>query len=182
MARIPPITGKADVAPEYHYVVDQVMAVFGGLRGPFSMLLHSPKLAEKMLPLVTFNREESVVEGRLRSLAVLATVREREGAYVWAAQVGNARRSGLSEAAIDILRAKADPAALPAEERDIVLYARQLAQTNRVDQPVFATLLQRYGAQWLVELTAAASYFGMLCGLVNAFEVPAPPDGDRFAS
>jgi 4-carboxymuconolactone decarboxylase len=180
MPRIPPITGKADVPPEYHYIVDQVIAVFGALRGPFSMLLHSPKLAEKMLPLVTFNREESVVEGRLRSLAVLATVREREAAYVWAAQVANARRSGLNEAAIDVLRAKGDPSALAADERDIVLYARQLAQTNRVDQTLFDGLLQRHGAQWMVELTAAASYFGMLCGVVNAFEVPPPADGDRF--
>ena len=181
MPRIPPITGEADVAPEYHYIVDQVMAVFGALRGPFSMLLHSPKLAEKVLPLVTFNREESVVDGRLRSLAVLATVREREAAYVWAAQVANARRSGLNEAAIDVLRAKADPSALAADERDIVLYARQLAQTNRIDQALFDRLLQRHGSQWMVELTAAASYFGMLCGVVNAFEVPPPADGDRFA-
>jgi len=182
MPRIPPITGEADVAPEYHYIVDQVMAVFGALRGPFSMLLHSPKLAEKVLPLVTFNREESVVDGRLRSLAVLATVREREAPYVWAAQVANARRNGLHEAAIDVLRARADPAALAAEERDIVLYARQLAQSNRIDQALFDRVLQRHGTKWLVELTAAASYYGMLCGVVNAFEVPPPPDGDRFAA
>jgi hypothetical protein len=32
----------------------------------------------------------------------------------------------------------------------------------------------------MVEMTAAASYFAMLCGVVNAFEVPAPPDGDKL--
>lgn len=181
MPRIPPITGKADVAPEYHHVVDEVVKVFGNVRGPFSMLLHSPKLAHRMLPLVTFNREESVVEGKLRSLAILAAVREREADYVWAAQVGAARRAGVREEAIDVIRAKGDPAALPAEERDIVTYARQLIRTNRVDQAVFDTLMNRYGVQWLVELTAAANYFAFLSGIVNAFEVPAPPDGDRFA-
>ena len=66
MPRITPVTGKAEVAPEYHYVVDQVVDVFGGVRGPFSILLHSPKLAERLLKLVTFNREESVVPGELR--------------------------------------------------------------------------------------------------------------------
>jgi len=78
MPRIAPVTGKADVAPEYHDVVDQVQAVFGNVRGPFSIMLHSPKLAERMLKLVTFNREDSVVPAPLRSLAILAAVREKE--------------------------------------------------------------------------------------------------------
>ncbi len=112
MPRVPPITGKADVAPEYHYVVDEVVKVFGNVRGPFSMLLHSPKLAGRLLRLVTFYREDSMVEGRLRSLAVLAAVREREAAYVGAAQVGAARRAGVREEAIDLIRAKGAPAAL----------------------------------------------------------------------
>jgi hypothetical protein len=34
--------------------------------------------------------------------------------------------------------------------------------------------------QWLVELTAAAHYYAALCGIVNAFEVPAPADGDKL--
>ena len=180
MPRIAPITGKADVAAAHHGVVDAVVKVFGGVRGPFSMLLHSPKLAERLLPLVTFFRDESTVEGRLRSVAILAAVREREAAYVWSAQTAAARRNGVSEATIDVLRAKGDPAGLPAEEREIVVYVRQLMRTNRTDQAAFDALARRHGPQWMVELTAAANYFAMLCGVVNAFEVPAPPDGDRL--
>ncbi len=180
MPRIAPITGKADVAPEYHYVVDQVLEVFGSVRGPFSILLHSPKLAERLLKLVTFNREESVVPAALRSLAILAAVREKEAAYVWAAQVGQARRAGVPEAVIDLLRAKGDPSGLPAEQRDIIGYTRQFMRTNRADQAVFDALKDRFGVQWLVELTAAANYFAFLSGMTNAFEVPALPDGDKL--
>jgi 4-carboxymuconolactone decarboxylase len=125
MPRVPPITGKSDVAAEYHGVVDQVLEVFGSIRGPFSMLLHSPKLAERVIKLVTFYRDETVVEAKLRSVGILAAVREREAAYVWAAQVGAARRNGLAEPVIDLLRAKGDPASLSAEERDVVTYTRQ---------------------------------------------------------
>jgi 4-carboxymuconolactone decarboxylase len=180
MPRLAPVTGKSDVPAEHHKVVDAVVEVFGGVRGPFSMLLHSPKLAERVLGLVKFFRDESVVEGRLRSVAILAAVREREAAYVWAAQVGAARRAGVREEVIDLLRAKGDPAALPAEEREIVTYTRQLMRTNRVDQAAFDALNKRHGAQWLVELTAAANYFALLSGVVNAFEVAAPPDGDKL--
>jgi hypothetical protein len=62
MPRIAPVTGKSDVQAEHHHVVDDVVKVFGGVRGPFSILLHSPELAERLLPLVTFNREKNVVE------------------------------------------------------------------------------------------------------------------------
>jgi len=88
MPRVAPVTGKSDVPAEHHQVVDAVVEVFGNVRGPFSILLHSPALAERVLGLVKFFRDESVVEGRLRSLAILTAVREREAAYVWAAQVG----------------------------------------------------------------------------------------------
>lgn len=180
MPKIAPVSGKADVPAEHHHVVDEVVKVFGGVRGPFSILLHSPKLAERVLPLVTFFREGTVVEPRLRSHAILAAVREREAAYVWAAQVGAARRAGVPEATIDLLRARGDPAGLPEDERDIVTYTRQLMQTNRADQAVLNRLENRHGVQWLVELTAAANYFGFLSGMVNAFDVPAPPDGDKL--
>jgi 4-carboxymuconolactone decarboxylase len=182
MPRLAPVTGKSDVPAEHHKVVDAVVDVFGGVRGPFSMLLHSPKLAERVLGLVKFFRDETVVEGRLRSVAILAAVREREAAYVWAAQVGAARRAGVREEVIDLLRAKGDPAALPAEEREIVTYTRQLMRTSRVDQAAFDALNKRHGAQWLVELTAAANYFALLSGVVNAFEVAAPADGDKLPS
>src|SRR3981081_626662 len=100
MPRIAPITGKSDVPAEYHDVVDDVLSVFGSIRGPFSILLHSPKLAERLLKPVTFNRGGNVVEPKLRSVAILAAVREKEAPYVWAAQVGAARRAGLAESTI----------------------------------------------------------------------------------
>ena len=180
MPRVAPVAGKSDVPAEYHAVVDAVVNVFGNVRGPFSMLLHSPKLAERMLGLVTFFRDESIVEPKLRSVAILTAVREREAAYVWAAQVAAARRNGVREEVIDLLRAKGDPRTLPAEEREIVTYTRQLMRTNRADQAVFDALKNRYGVQWLVELTAAANYFALLSGVVNAFEVAAPADGDKL--
>src|SRR6059036_2483885 len=176
MPRVAPITGKSDVSAEHHAVVDAVVNVFGTVRGPFSMLLHSPKLAERLLGLVTFFRDESVVEPKLRSVAILTAVREREAAYVWAAQVAAARRNGLREEVIDLLRGKADASKFPAEEATIVTYVRQLMRTNRAEQVAFDALHKKYGTKWLVELTTSVHYYAMLCGVVNAFEVATPPD------
>ncbi|MGH7341522.1 MAG: carboxymuconolactone decarboxylase family protein [Candidatus Rokuibacteriota bacterium] len=182
MPRVAPITGKSDVAPEHHAVVDEVLKVFGNVRGPFSMLLHSPKLAERMLAIGNFYRDEGIVAGKDRSLAILVGVRERKAGYVWSAQVNAARRAGVREEAIDVIRKKGDASKLTPEEREIITYAEQLLRNNRVEQPAFDALLKRHGVQWLVELTASANYYGILCGVVNAFEVPAPPDGDKLPS
>ena len=40
--------------PEHADVFDQVIDVFGRVRGPFSVLLRSPQLAERLLPMVPF--------------------------------------------------------------------------------------------------------------------------------
>jgi 4-carboxymuconolactone decarboxylase len=182
MPRVAPITGKADVPAQYHGIVHEVLKVFGNVRGPFSMLLHSPRLAERMLGIGNFYRDESIVAGKDRSLAILVGVRERQGAYVWAAQVNAARRAGVREEAVDVIRKKGDAGKLTAEEREIITYAEQLFRKNRVEQAAFDALVKRHGVQWLVELTASATYYGILCGIVNAFEVAAPPDGDKLPS
>ena len=78
MPRATPISDKSQVSAEYQHVAEDVISVFGRIRGPFSVFLNSPKLADKMLALVKFNRGElRIVEPRLLSHAILAAVRER---------------------------------------------------------------------------------------------------------
>ena len=180
MPRITPITSRAELPAGDQAAADAVVKVFGQIRGPFSVLLHSPKLAELLIPLVPFIHHESVVADKLRSVAILAAAREYGAAYVWAAQVAAARRNGVREEHIELIRAKGDAGKLPAEEREIVNYARQLQRTNRVDQATFDALKNRHGVQWLVELTAVMGYFALVSGVANAFEVAAPPDGDKL--
>jgi len=180
MPRVAPITNKSELPAEHHAAADAVLKVYGNLRGPWTMLLHSPELAARILPMVTFFHDQSIVEGKLRSVAILAAVRELGAEYVWAAQVAAARRNGVRDALIDIIRAKGDPDKLPEGEREIVSYTRQLMRTNRVNQATFDALKNRFGVQWLVELTAAIGYFALVSGIANAFEVPAPPEGDKL--
>lgn len=180
MPRLTPITAKSDLPAEHHDVADAVLKVFGHIRGPFSMLLHSPQLAERLLPLVTFVREGTIVEAKHRFPAILTAARERDAAYVWAAQVEQAHKNGTRKELIDLIRAKGDPGKLPAEEREIVTYTRQLMSTGKVDQATFDTLKNKYGEQWMVELTATAHFFGFIAGICNAFEIQPPEGGDKM--
>lgn len=178
--RIPPVRGKPDMAEEHHAIADRVQAFFGAIGGPFGMLLHSPVLASQVLDVVEDMRVHTLVEAPLRALAIMATVRERRMGYVWSAQVAYARRVGVREEAIDVIRAQGDTASLPEVEREIIDYARELAATEKVSPARFEALRTRHGDRWLVELTTSAQFYTFLCGVVNAFELPIPEGGDRF--
>jgi 4-carboxymuconolactone decarboxylase len=178
MPRVTPVTDKSEVAPEHQHVVDGVLEVFGAIRGPHSILLHTPQLDEHALALGNFFRYNSVVESPQRELAIISAAREKDCLYVWAAQVAAGRRGGLREEAIAAVRDRGDTAGLEMDEAAIIDYVRQLFRSNRVSQASFDALKDRYGVPWLIEMTTVVGYYGMLAGVVNAFELPPPEGGD----
>jgi 4-carboxymuconolactone decarboxylase len=180
MPRLDPITSKSGLPAQDQHAAEAVLEVFGHIRGPFSMLLHSPKLAEQLLPLVTFVRHGSIVEKNVRFAGILTAAREHEANYVWAAQVEQAHKNGIRQELIDLVRAQADPSKFPDDEREVVEYVRQLVRNHRVDDSTFAALKQKYSAQWIVELTAVVSFFGFVAQVCNALEVAPPEGGERF--
>jgi 4-carboxymuconolactone decarboxylase len=182
MPRIDTINSAADVAAEHKPLAEHVMKVFGGIRGPMSVMMHNPALAKPLMDIGDYFRERSVVPGKLRILAVLVAARERQGAYVWAAQVNAARRAGIAEATIDLIRKRAGLDKFSPEEREIVAYAEQLMRTNRAEQTTFDALKKRYGVDWLIELTTVMTYYAMLSNVVSAFEVAVPAEGDKLPS
>ncbi len=179
MAKITLVSDKSQVAEEHGHVFDAVLGVFGSIRGPNSVMLHDPPLAELSLNLGNFFRYDSIVKSPEKELAIITGTREKDCLYVWAAQVAAGKRGGLREEAIAVVKERReDLSALTVEERDIVTYVRQLVRTNRVEEGIFNTLKDRYGLQWLIEMTTVVGYYVMLAGVVNAFDVPPPADGD----
>ena len=178
MPRIPLIQGKDDMPPEHQALAERIVATFGGVVGPSTVLLHTPQLAPPVYDIGDYFRQRSLVPPKLRLLGVLVAARERQGEFVWAAQVEAARRAGMREDVIELVRTRAAASRFPAEEAEVVAYAEQLMRTNRVQQAAFDALRNRHGTPWLIELTVAIGYYAMLSGVVSAFEVPPPADGD----
>ncbi len=86
----------------------------------------------------------------------------------------------MSEQAIEVVKSKGDPSKLPADEKDIINYMRQVVRGNRVEQATFDSLKSRHTPEWIVEMTAAGTYYMFVSKFINPFEVPAPPDGDKL--
>lgn len=186
MARVKPVTRKADVAPEHQHLFDRMLEgtqqvqVAGELRGPQSILMHSPLLAEHARELGNYLRLQSTLKRPESELAIITAARETECRYVWGVHMVAARREGLREEAIATVRDGRDPTGLEPDEAAIVTYVQQLLRTHRVEQTVFDGLLQRHGVQWLMELTAIVGHYGLLAGVLDAFEVEAAPGAEQL--
>jgi 4-carboxymuconolactone decarboxylase len=177
--RVTQITQREQLAEADRSAYDAVTEGRGGsVRGPFGMLLYSPVLCRRHLDVGTYLRFKAQVKPDAGELAIIATARERDCPYVWAAHAPAARKAGVSEAAIVAVRDRAGLAALSPGERDIVDYVRQLLRTNAVAQPLFDRLRDAHGVTWLVELTCLIGHYGIVSGILNAFEVAPRPDAE----
>lgn len=176
--RVTPITQRDQVQERHRPIFDAVAEGRGTVRGPFGILMHSPVLCRRHLDVGTFLRFNSSLEADARELAILATAREKDCPYIWAAHAPTARLAGLSDAVIAAVRDRGDLAALPPIERDIVDFVRQLAQKNAVGAALFDRLQGRHGVPWLVELTCLIGHYGIVASILNAFEVAPSPDAE----
>src|ERR671914_547908 len=108
MPRVKPVADKSEVAPEYQHVADAVIKVFGGFRGPHSILLLSPAADERVLELGNYFRYNSIVKSPDKELAIITAAREKDCLYVWAAQVNAGKQAGLREEAIKVVKERGD--------------------------------------------------------------------------
>jgi 4-carboxymuconolactone decarboxylase len=172
MARLPSITGKNDVPAKYHPIVDRVVESRGGVKGPFTMLMHCPPLAEHFVHLGGYVRFEGELDKRVRVLAAMVVAREFDAIYIWGAQTGQARKQNVPEATITAIRENHSQG-LPPEDAQIVDFTRDLIHKHRVSAEVMASLQKRFGNFQLVELTGTIGYYSMLAMTANACEIEA---------
>ncbi len=172
MARLPSITDKKQVDPKYHAIADRVVQSRGAIQGPFTMLMHCPPLASRMVELGAYVRFEGDLDKRVRVLAAMVVAREFDAVYIWGAQTGQARKQGVPEATITAIREK-HSRGLPPEDAQIVDFTRDLIHKHRVSAAAMTSLQKRFGDFQLVELTGTIGYYSMLAMTANACELEA---------
>jgi alkylhydroperoxidase family enzyme len=180
VARIPLITQKEQIPAERHAEFDEIVGVLGNVGGPFGVLMYSPGLAEMVCKTGAHVRLQSTLTMVERELAVLAVSREKDAAYEWGAHVTAGRKAGMREEAIDTMRSGGDVSHLEPDERDIITYTRQLLRTNKVEQELFDTLVERHDVRWLVELTATIGQYQYISAINNAFGMEPRPEADQL--
>jgi 4-carboxymuconolactone decarboxylase len=177
MARLTPITGKNQLAPEHHPIVDSIFESRGAIQGPSTMFLHSPDLAGRIAHLGAFVRFEGSLDKRVRALAGMTVARAFDSLYVWGAQTSAARQRGVPESTITAVRER-HSRGIPAEDAQIVDFTRDLIRKNRVDAATVKALQRRFGDEGFIELTGTIGYYSLIAMTVNACELEAAPGAE----
>ena len=173
MTRVPE-PSRDDLAPSTRAIHDRIAATRGGLRGPYGVLLHHPALCERVAALGEQLRFHSVLSGADLELAILAAGREAESPYEWAAHEPIAVREGARPEAITVVREGMSTHALHRREALIVDTVRALYRDHRLTADEFSRAETELGRQGLIELVTLVGYYGMIAGVLNAYEVDLP--------
>jgi 4-carboxymuconolactone decarboxylase len=174
MPRIPLVT-EATMTPAQRQVHDAMVA---GPRksapvGPLAIAMHRPELAKAMSELGLVLRFNSSFEPRLREFTILFTGRYWDCQFEWASHEAEARKAGLTDASIEMVRCggsrfEAD------DEQAIHDYGTELLNRHFASDATYQRVLAIFGVAGVVELTALIGYYALVALTLNAaeFEIP----------
>src|SRR4051812_19166051 len=168
------LSGSA--AAIYDSLADPKGGSIRGLRGPGGIHLHSPELARHTRPLNHYLRNEAALGGRLRELAILATARELDSQFEWAAHEPEALREGVSPEIIDRIRHRKDTADLDLADAIVIELGREIFGSRKVSSQTFARALAQFGRRKLVDLVALMGNYAATAALLTAFDMQLDPD------
>jgi 4-carboxymuconolactone decarboxylase len=151
----------------------------GTFIGPFNALLRSPALAGQFLQFQSGEQQHTSLSDRVRQVVILAVGAVWDAEYELYAHSAVARYHGIPDDTVRSLAAGTVPDALSDDEKLAYRFTRQLSNSHRVDDATFADTRKAFGDRGIVDMTLLAGAYHSVCGLLNAFEVPAPAAPER---
>ena len=173
MARIPNLT-KDQVKPEDQHFYEAIVGSRGSVRGPYGVLLQSPDLASRVAHTGTFVRFDLGLPQSLKETIIIATAREIESQYEFAAHARLAREAGVSEDTIKAIANGTAPEGLSGDEALVVRYVQELQRHHKISDATFNAVRDRFGLQKTVEITTLIGHYLLVGQILAAFEVDLP--------
>ncbi len=160
--------------PEAQKVYDKIVARRGQLRGPYAPLMHHPALAEPVADLGEYLRFKSVLPGDIREMAILIVACAVSQPFEWWAHAPYARREGLPDDVIELIRTRGDLSALPQRYADAVRIVRHVLDHESLPQALQDRVKGTLGIAGVLELVVLAGYYQLIAGVLFSFDVPLP--------
>jgi 4-carboxymuconolactone decarboxylase len=165
-----------DDAGKAHY--DRVAAPGAsivGLQGPSGITLYSPKAAEHARALNRYLRFEAGLLPRVREIAILTTAREMDSQFEWAAHEPEARKEGVEERVIDVIKHRTPTAGLAETDAAVIELGRQIFRDHKVTSETFAKAKGLFGPHKLVELVMLMGNYAGTAALLAAVDMQLHP-------
>ena len=144
------------------------------LIGPFNPVLLSPGITPAFLDLQDAEQAQTSLDGRVRQVVILTVGAVWRSEYELYAHSAVAAKAGLAESTIKALASGQVPDELSAEERLAARFARALSTSHQVEASLYQDAQAAFGARGLADIVYLAGCYFTVCGLLNAFAIPAP--------
>ncbi|NYT23951.1 carboxymuconolactone decarboxylase family protein [Alcaligenaceae bacterium] len=167
MARLPyPDPGGFETDPLVH----RIQTERGKLLNLYSMLMHSPALAEGWLSFFTAIRQKCSLPGRIRELVIMRIASIHGASYEFSAHKPFALAEGITLDQIESLR-NGSVSAFNDTERSVLAYCEHMTNEVAVPQEIFDSVKAHFNDQQMVELTATIAAYNLVSRFLEAMQI-----------
>ena len=177
MSRLP-AAKREDLTSEHQQIWDHIHATRSGEGGPYSMLMHSPAMAQHLAATEDYFRTQSLLPDSDREIIILAAARELEARYAWCRHEVRAHNVGIRPELIEALRAKAPISEFTGRDRLLVEFTRALVNDLTVSDGLFARMESEYGRAKFLEAVGLLGHYMTIGTVIRLFQVE-PPEGTK---
>ena len=176
LSRLPPVQ-RADLDDEGKRIWDALSDANKAIprTGPSAVTMHSPKAAEPIYALNQYLRK-TVAGVRYFEVAALIAAREFDQQYEWSGHEPAARRAGVEESIIDVIKFNRAVTGIPEKDATIIRLGRALFRDHKVSPELWTKMEDLFGRQGAVELTIVMADYAMAGFVLTAVDQQLPAD------
>ena len=170
MARIPYADEVANQLPAE--LVEQIKRERGEkVLNLYRMLLHSPPVTKGWLAMFTAIRQQALLSGRYRELAILRVAVINAADYEFTQHIPFALKEGCTAAQLEAMRGGSVPDGFDARDRAVIEYTEAMTRQIRVPDEIFKRIRDQFSEREVVELTATVAGYNMVSRFLEALQI-----------
>jgi 4-carboxymuconolactone decarboxylase len=174
-----PVLTLDTVTAEQRPLAEQIAKVSSiGLGGPYSPLLRSPEMGQRMFDLLAYLRWKTTLPLNLNEFAILIVGRQWRSQVEWFAHVPIALKAGLSADVIAELKTNKRPSNMKPDEAITYDFITELTTTHVVSDATFARAKALFTEQQIVDLTTVAGTYITIAMLISMANMQIPEGGE----
>jgi 4-carboxymuconolactone decarboxylase len=145
--------------------------------GPPNNTMHSLPAAEPYDVLNQVLRKQNVIGAQFFEISTLVPAREFNQQYEWTGHEIGARRAGVDQKVIDVIKYDRPVTGLPEKEATAIEFGRAMLRgDHQVPSALFAKMVELFGRRGTMEIAMVMGDYAMTAMVLNAADQHLPPD------
>ena len=170
MSKLPNAT-RETMTPAQQKIWDKVHEGKTGGGGPYSMLMHSPEMAQHFAATEDYFRNNSLLSDADREVIILTAAREVEAHYAWSRHEIRAHNVGVKPDVIEAIRAHADTGKFTGKEQLLVEFTRALMRDHFLSDELFSRMEKEFGPAKFIECVGLLGHYITIGTVIRMFDV-----------